>query len=109
DPGPGHPDCHQHPVRPGLVIGDSQERSSSGHRRGSRHPASANPQSRLPMDKALYIAMTGARASLQAQATVSHNLANADTAGFKAVLANTEAFPVRGAGYPSRVAALHVD
>ncbi|WP_447730328.1 flagellar basal body rod protein FlgF [Pseudoxanthomonas suwonensis] len=61
------------------------------------------------MDKALYIAMTGARASLQAQATVSHNLANADTAGFKAVLANTEAFPVRGAGYPSRVAALHVD
>ena len=61
------------------------------------------------MDKALYIAMTGARASLQAQGTVSHNLANADTAGFKAVLANTEAFPVRGAGYPSRVAALHVD
>src|SRR5690606_989006 len=61
------------------------------------------------MDKALYIAMTGARASLQAQSTVSHNLANADTAGFKAALANTEAFPVRGAGYPSRVAALHVD
>ena len=41
------------------------------------------------MDKALYIAMTGARATLQAQGTVSHNLANADTAGFKAALANT--------------------
>jgi len=41
------------------------------------------------MDKALYIAMTGARASLQAQGTVSHNLANVDTAGFKEALANT--------------------
>lgn len=61
------------------------------------------------MDKALYIAMTGARATLQAQGTVSHNLANADTAGFKAALANTESFAVRGAGHPSRIAALHVD
>ena len=34
------------------------------------------------MDKALYVAMTGARASLQAQATVSHNLANVETSGF---------------------------
>ena len=32
------------------------------------------------------------RASLQAQATVSHNLANSDTPGFKEALANTEAF-----------------
>ena len=39
------------------------------------------------MDKALYVAMTGARASLQAQGTVSHNLANVDTKGFKAALA----------------------
>ena len=61
------------------------------------------------MDKALYIAMTGARATLQAQGTVSHNLANADTAGFKAALANTEAFPVRGAGHASRTAAMHID
>ena len=44
------------------------------------------------MDKALYVAMTGARASLQAQGTVSHNLANVDTKGFKAALAGTEAF-----------------
>ncbi len=61
------------------------------------------------MDKALYVAMTGARASLQAQATVSHNLANADTPGFKEALANTEAFRIPGKGHPSRIDALHVD
>jgi len=61
------------------------------------------------MDKALYVAMTGARASLQAQGTLSHNLANTDTPGFKEALANTEAFPIKGAGFASRVDALHVD
>ncbi|WP_313492832.1 flagellar basal body rod protein FlgF [Stenotrophomonas sp.] len=61
------------------------------------------------MDKALYVAMTGARASLQAQATVSHNLANSDTPGFKEALANTEAFRIQGPGFPSRVDAVHVD
>ena len=61
------------------------------------------------MDKALYVAMTGARASLQAQGTVSHNLANADTPGFKEALANTEAFRSQGPGDASRVDALHVD
>ncbi|MGE8270394.1 MAG: flagellar basal body rod protein FlgF [Stenotrophomonas geniculata] len=61
------------------------------------------------MDKALYVAMTGARASLQAQGTLSHNLANSDTPGFKEALANTEAFPIRGPGFASRVDALHVD
>lgn len=55
------------------------------------------------MDKSLYVAMTGARASLQAQATVSHNLANANTAGFKQVLANTSPFPITGEGWNSRV------
>lgn len=61
------------------------------------------------MDKALYVAMTGARASLQAQATVSHNLSNANTAGFKQALANTEAFRIPGNGLPSRIDALQVD
>jgi len=61
------------------------------------------------MDKALYVAMTGASASLQAQATVSHNLANSDTPGFKEALANTQAFPVQGRGYASRIDAMHVD
>ena len=52
------------------------------------------------MDKALYVAMTGARASLQAQGTLSHNLANSDTPGFKEALANTEAFPIRVRALP---------
>ncbi len=61
------------------------------------------------MDKALYVAMTGARATLQAQGTVSHNLANADTAGFKAALANTQAYRVQGGTHASRIDAMHVD
>ena len=61
------------------------------------------------MDKALYVAMTGARASLQAQGTVSHNLANVDTKGFKAALAGTEAFKIQGQGFPSRVDAVLID
>lgn len=56
------------------------------------------------MDKSLYIAMTGASATLRAQASVAHNLANADTVGFQATLSGTVAAPVEGAGLPSRVA-----
>jgi flagellar basal-body rod protein FlgF len=48
-------------------------------------------------------------APLQAQGTLSHNLANSDTPGFKEALANTEAFPIKGPGFASRVDALHVD
>lgn len=58
-------------------------------------------------DRALYIAMTGASASLQAQASVSQNLANADTVGFQATLDGTVAAPVTGAGLASRVAVSH--
>lgn len=58
------------------------------------------------MDKSLYIAMTGASATLRAQATVSHNLANADTVGFQATLSGTVAAPVAGEGLASRVAAV---
>ncbi|MGY0633019.1 flagellar basal body rod protein FlgF [Luteimonas sp. A478] len=61
------------------------------------------------MDKALYVAASGARSSLQAQGTVSHNLANADTAGFRAALVNTTSYPVSGPGHASRVGVLHVD
>jgi flagellar basal-body rod protein FlgF len=56
------------------------------------------------MDKSLYIAMTGASATLRGQATVAHNLANADTTGFQASLAGTVAAPVQGPGHASRVA-----
>lgn len=54
------------------------------------------------MDKALYVAMSGAQANLRAQAAVSHNLANVSTTGFKALLHATEAFPVKGAEIASR-------
>ena len=58
-------------------------------------------------DRALYVAMTGASASLRAQASVSHNLANADTVGFQATLSGTVATPVTGPGLATRVAAAH--
>jgi flagellar basal-body rod protein FlgF len=55
------------------------------------------------MDRLLYVAMTGAKQLMQAQALVSHNLANVSTSGFRADLARFEARPVEGPGYPSRV------
>lgn len=57
------------------------------------------------MDKSLYVAMTGASATLRSQAAVSHNLANANTIGFRATLNGTVAAPVAGDGHASRVAA----
>ena len=59
------------------------------------------------IDRALYVAMTGASATLKAQASVSHNLANANTVGFQATLSGTVAAPVQGEGFESRVAASH--
>lgn len=56
-------------------------------------------------DRALYIAMTGASTSLRTQASVAHNLANADTVGFQATLGGSTAVPVTGNGHASRVAA----
>jgi flagellar basal-body rod protein FlgF len=47
--------------------------------------------------------MTGAKQLMQAQALVSHNLANVSTTGFRADLARFEARPVAGPGYASRV------
>ena len=55
------------------------------------------------MDRLLYVAMTGAKQLMQAQALVSHNLANVSTTGFRADLARFEARPVDGPGYASRV------
>lgn len=70
-------------------------------------PATDGPP--LPMDKSLYIAMTGASATLKAQASVAHNLANTDTVGFQATLSGTQAAPVTGEGLASRVAAVRRD
>jgi flagellar basal-body rod protein FlgF len=54
------------------------------------------------MDRALYVAMTGASATLRAQGVVSHNLANASTTGFKAELLKQEAAEVEGPGFATR-------
>src|SRR5512143_2647468 len=58
------------------------------------------------MDRALYVAMTGAKQLLQAQASNSHNLANASTPGFRADLTDFRSMPVFGPGFPSRVYAM---
>ena len=58
------------------------------------------------MDRMLYVAMTGAAQTLNAQAANSHNLANAATPGFKADLHQFRSMPVLGEGLPSRVYAL---
>lgn len=55
------------------------------------------------MDKSLYVAMTGAKGILDAQAVNNFNLANASTTGFKADLAAFQAQAVTGSGYASRV------
>jgi flagellar basal-body rod protein FlgF len=51
----------------------------------------------------LYVAMTGARETLQAQTANNHNLANAATNGFRADLSAFQARYVAGDGYNSRV------
>lgn len=54
------------------------------------------------MDRLIYIAMNGAKHTMERQATVSHNLANASTTGFKAQLDAFRALPVVGPGTPTR-------
>ena len=58
------------------------------------------------MDRALYIAMTGARQIELAQAINTNNLANVSTDGFRAELAAFRAMPVFGPGQPTRVYAM---
>lgn len=55
------------------------------------------------MDRMLYVAMTGAKQILEAQGTVSHNLANVATTGFRADLHAFSSQAVPGAGFPTRV------
>jgi flagellar basal-body rod protein FlgF len=54
------------------------------------------------MDRFLYVAMTGAKETMRAQAVNNHNLANASTTGFRADLAAFQTRAVSGAGYSSR-------
>ncbi len=55
------------------------------------------------MDRAAYIAMNAASEALRAQSVTAHNIANAGTSGFKALLTHTEAANVDGPGWHSRV------
>jgi flagellar basal-body rod protein FlgF len=55
------------------------------------------------MDRMLYVAMTGAKETLNAQAVNSHNLANVSTTGFRADLAAFQSRAVDGTGFASRV------
>ncbi|MEO8308303.1 MAG: flagellar basal-body rod protein FlgF [Pseudomonadota bacterium] len=54
------------------------------------------------MDRMLYVAMSGAQETLRAQTANNHNLANANTTGFRAEMAAFQARAVTGAGYNSR-------
>jgi flagellar basal-body rod protein FlgF len=55
------------------------------------------------MDKLIYVAMSGAREAMRAQATTSHNLANISTTGFRALRNVLDSAPIFGAGLPTRV------
>ena len=58
------------------------------------------------MDRMLYLSMTAAKNTLQAQSINSHNLANASTSGFREDLSQFRSMPVLGPGHASRVYAL---
>jgi len=58
------------------------------------------------MDRMLYVAMSGAKQTMMAQAINTQNLANANTTGFRADLAAFRSMPVYGSGAPSRVYAM---
>lgn len=54
------------------------------------------------MDRLIYTSMTGANHTLNQQATVAHNLANASTTGYRAENNAFRAVPVFGDGLPTR-------
>ncbi len=58
------------------------------------------------MDRLIYTAMSGAKATLTRQDALANNLANASTAGFRADLSAFRAVPIQGTGAPTRVHAL---
>ncbi|WP_018277715.1 flagellar basal body rod protein FlgF [Teredinibacter turnerae] len=59
------------------------------------------------MDKALYIAMSGAKHNMRAQTVHANNLANVNTTGFKADFARARSMPIYfGEGHPTRAYAL---
>jgi flagellar basal-body rod protein FlgF len=61
------------------------------------------------MDRGLYVAMTGAKQIMQAQAVNNHNIANINTIGFRADGVSFVSQPIYGDGYPTRVNAVASD
>ncbi len=58
------------------------------------------------MDRVIYLAMAGAKANMQRQDVLAHNLANASTTGFRAEMTAFRAVPVLGDGASTRVFAI---
>lgn len=54
------------------------------------------------MDRLIYTAMTGASHTMNRQATVSQNLANVSTPGYRAAINTFRAVPLQGEGLPTR-------
>jgi flagellar basal-body rod protein FlgF len=61
------------------------------------------------MDRGLYVAMTGAKQIMQAQAVNNHNIANLSTIGFRADAVSFDSEPIYGPGYATRVNAVAGD
>src|ERR1700760_1101045 len=61
------------------------------------------------MDRGLYVAMTGAKQIMQAQAVNNHNIANISTIGFRADSVAFDSEPIYGPGYATRVNAVAGD
>ena len=61
------------------------------------------------MDRGLYVAMTGAKQIMQAQAVNNHNIANVSTIGFRADAVAFDSEPIYGPGYATRVNAVAGD
>jgi len=61
------------------------------------------------MDRGLYVAMTGAKQIMQAQAVNNHNIANVNTVGYRADTVSLVSQPIYGVGFPTRVNAVASD
>jgi flagellar basal-body rod protein FlgF len=61
------------------------------------------------MDRGLFVAMTGAKQIMQAQAVNNHNIANVNTVGFRADSVSFDSEPIYGPGYATRVNAVAGD
>jgi flagellar basal-body rod protein FlgF len=57
----------------------------------------------------MYVAMTGAKQIMQAQAVNNHNIANISTTGFRADAVSFDSEPIYGPGYATRVNAVAGD